>query len=229
MHQYKKRRDRLRKKLRLAKGESFLVTNIKNIGYLSGFSGSAAWMLVSREHDQIISDTRYSTQLADECGDLEIEIRDASSTTISALARLLKSSKKSLLRYESESLTKSQFDQLESELAGVELVASCGDIECLRSIKDKSEIEAIRKSIGVNQKAFEVIRAQLTAEQTELEIAHNLEHQMRQFGASGFAFEPIIGVGPRSALPHGHPTNKKVGESDFLLFDWGGQRQPLSE
>jgi Xaa-Pro aminopeptidase len=178
-------------------------------------------MLVTREHDHILSDTRYSTQLKDECDDLKVEIRDATSTTIASLASLLKSTKTTTLRFESDSLTKSQFDQLESELLGVELVASCDEVECLRSIKDKSEIKAIRESIAVNQKAFSVIRSQLRAEQTELEIAHNLEHQMRLFGARGFAFEPIIGVGARSALPHGHPTNKQVGESAFLLFDWG--------
>lgn len=223
MHQHGVRRNRLRKKLRLAKAEAFLVTNLKNVGYLTAFSGSSAWLLVTKTNDILLSDSRYRTQIEEECPDLDCEIRDATSSSLDTLTRACQSAGIRILHFESESITKSLFDQLESKLETVELVASANRVEELRAIKDKSEIKAIRKSIRVNQRTFEVIRSQLQPDQTEQQIAHNIEHQMRQFGASGCSFDPIVAAGPRSALPHAFPTEHRIDESPHLLIDWGAE------
>ena len=71
------------------------------------------------------------------------------------------------------------------------------------------------------RRAFEVVRAKLTPAMTEIEVAAELEYQARRFGAKGLSFEPIVGVGARAALPHGRATNKRIGEGDFTLIDWG--------
>ena len=83
-----------------------------------------------------------------------------------------------------------------------ELVVTTGLTAQLRSIKDKLEIDKIRNAVRTCERAFGVIRSQLTADQTEKQIAHNLEHEIRRFGGSECSFDPIVGVGPRSALPH---------------------------
>ena len=223
MHQHDARRNRLRKKLRLAKAEALLVTNLKNVSYLTNFSGSSAWLLVTKTKEILLSDARYQTQIENECPGVECEIRDPTSTLLDALARVCRSAGIGTLRYETEAISKSLFDQLVSKLESVELVDSKGCVEELRSIKDKSEIKAIRNSIKINQKTFEVIRSQLRPDQTELQVAHNLEHQMRQFGATGCSFDPIVAVGARSALPHASPTEQLIGESPLLLIDWGAE------
>ncbi len=223
MHQYVSRRSRLRRKLGLKKNEALLVSNIKNVGYLTGFTGSSAWLLVSRDHDLILSDSRYATQLDTECPDLDREIRDASSSPWEFLHKAIKSSKRTVLRFESESVTKHFFDQLSAKLPAIELVPSTGIVEQLRSIKDKTEIEAIRRSIRVNERAFEVIRAQLRPDQTELQVAHNLEHEMRKLGASRCSFDPIVAAGARSALPHAFPIDVRIDHSPILLIDWGAE------
>ncbi len=225
MHPFDKRRRRLRKKLGLGRQDAFLVTNIVNVHYLTGFSGSSAWLLTGSKQDFLISDTRYQEQLADECPELELVIRDAKSTSLEMLRSTIESAGFHRLRFESESLTHSQFDQIQSGLPQVELIPSSQLVEELRSIKDRSEIELIRKSVKINQRAFEAIRAQLTASQTELQIAHNLEHQMRAFGATRCSFDPIVAVGPRSALPHAFPTSASVGDHPLLLIDWGAEYQ----
>ena len=217
------RQNNLRKLLKNSGAEAMLVTNIINVGYLSGFTGSAGNLLVTDKKFILLSDARYTSQIQEECPGIETEIRDAQSTLLDLVARVVQSFKIKSLAVEAGSLTKSTHDQIQQLLAKVDLVDTSGWIAGLRSIKDKSEIETIRKSIAVNQRAFQVIRSQLTAEQTELQIAHNLEHQMRAFGAKCCSFDPIVGVGPRGALPHGKPSSKQIGESGFVLIDWGAQ------
>ena len=201
----------------------FLVTNNTNVSYLTGFTGSSGYLLAGQSSEILMSDSRYSSQLESECKGLEIDIRDSSSTIIDSVIRIAKASNYKTIVYESDTLTKSQYDQLESRLTGLDLVGSSGIVEQLRSIKDESEIAAIRHSIEVNERAFEAIRAQLAPEQTELQVAHQLENEMRNLGAKGFAFDPIVGVGERSALPHGYPTEKRIAESPFVLIDWGAE------
>jgi Xaa-Pro aminopeptidase len=90
-------------------------------------------------------------------------------------------------------------------------------------IKDKQELGEIIRSIRMAERAFEVMRASLRPEQTEKQIADEMEHQIRLFGGAGFAFTPIVGVGPRAALPHGRPSQREVAESPFMLVDWGAK------
>jgi Xaa-Pro aminopeptidase len=114
-----------------------------------------------------------------------------------------------------------QLEKLKSEVAGLEICPTTGAVENLRQIKDADEISEIRKAIYQAEKGFEVLRAQLRPEMTELQAAHILEQAMRDFGATGAAFPPIIAVGPRAALPHARPTPGRISESEFVLIDWG--------
>ena len=79
-------------------------------------------------------------------------------------------------------------------------------------IKDKDEIDRTRRACDQARRAFEVVRAKLTPEMTELQVAAELEYQARRFGAKGLSFEAIVAVGPRAALPHARPTNRRIGE-----------------
>lgn len=219
---YSQRRARLKKQLRASGLDAFLTTNITNVAYLTGFSGSSGYLLVTKSEAILLSDFRYAAQIESECDGLEVEIRTARIENTDSLEKVCKRLKCKTIGIEASSVSKSFYDQLNEKLSA-ELVDTVGWVEKLRAIKDKPEIAAIRKSIQVNQRAFEVIRAQLSAAQTELQIAHNLEHQMRAFGATRCAFDPIVAVGPRAALPHGQPTDIRISESPFVLIDWGAQ------
>ncbi len=221
MSLYQQRRQKLRRQHKIPKQVALLITNLVNVKYLTGFGGSSGWLLVTANDERLLSDTRYETQLAQECPDLECDIRNASETQMQALVRVVKKLKYQAIQYESEALTKAAYDGLADQL-GVELVSTQKVVEQIRAIKDATEIETIRKAIQINQRVFEIIKCQLTADQTELEIAHELENQMRRLGASGVAFDPIVAVGERSALPHARPSSHhRVGESPILLLDWG--------
>ena len=222
-HPYAERREKL-KSIALANGvQAMLITNELNVSYLTGFGGDSSYLLLTPEKAIMLSDTRYTEQIAEECAGVDAEIRDSRVSMTEVLTETVNKCKISSLAFEACSMTKSTFDKFESSLEGVDLKATDSVVIDLRAVKDESEIEEIRHSVNLAQRAFEVIRASLTPSQTEAEIAHNLEHQIRLFGGDCCAFEPIVGVGPRAALPHALKTDRRIEESPFVLIDWGAK------
>ena len=222
MFNFQKRLAKLRRQLSAGdQPANLLVSNLTNIFYLTGFTGSAGNLLVTPEQTTLLTDGRYATQVQQECPGIEAEIQRQGETLIELLGRFTKKAKITELAYEADAVSKATFDQWSSKMPQANLVSTSGIIESLRMVKDKQEIEAIRKSIRINERTFNVIRAQLSGDQTEQEISFNLEHQMRQFGATGCSFKPIVGVGPNAALPHATPGATRIDENPILLIDWG--------
>lgn len=221
--QYAKRRERLRAILRQSGLSSLLVTSVHNVSYLTGFSGDSSYLLVERHGEVMLTDSRYETQLDEECPGLKYESRTSAVSMVQLLTRVLGAKKLSVCGIEADSMTKGQFDQLSASVSGVEWVSTSGLVEGLRRIKDKDELAEIRRSIHLAERAFEAVRAGLTLEQTELAVAAELEHRIRGFGGVGCAFAPIVGVGPRAALPHAMPSERRIEESPFVLIDWGAK------
>jgi Xaa-Pro aminopeptidase len=221
MDRYQTRRDKLRKSLRKASVDSLLVTSFTNVTYLTGFTGDDSYLLVTRDNAVILSDPRYTTQLAEECPAVEVSIRTLGQGMLDTLASAVQSAKLTRLGIESQSMTVGLRDRIAARLAKVELVGTDQCVEDLRVIKDKEEIEAIRRAVHCAQRAFSVLRATLRPERTEKEVADDLEHQSRLLGAKSCSFPPIIAVGARAALPHARPTDAKIGSADFVLVDWG--------
>jgi Xaa-Pro aminopeptidase len=122
---------------------------------------------------------------------------------------------------EAESATVSLERSLAKELSKVEIVPTDSLVERLRIVKDRDEVEETRRAARQAERAFEVVKALLTPEMTELEVAAELEYQARRFGAKALSFPAIVAVGPRAALPHATPTAAKLKSNDFVLIDWG--------
>ena len=220
---YEARRNRLLRKLKEASVDSLLVTGPSNVRYLTGFSGSSGWLFLSSSTTVILSDTRYETQLADECPGLDAEIRDAASTLDDHAARVIAKARVKRVGIEADYVTLSQHSSLAKKIVSAELVSTSGLVERLRKVKDKWEIEQTREAVRIAERGFAVIRSSLRPNQTETEIRFLLEAAMRSFGSTGPAFEPIVGVGPTSALPHAHAGERCVSESPILLIDWGAE------
>jgi Xaa-Pro aminopeptidase len=215
------RRDRLRTALVHTGAEALLVTDFTNVTYLTGFSGDDSYLLVHRDGDLLLSDPRYTTQLGEECPGLELHIRRPGMTMLQATVKVLRSARIRRLAIEGDSMTVCARERIAEKLPKLEMRTTAGLVEKLRQIKDKGEIAQLRQAVWYAEKAFSVIRAGLQPEKTEKEIADELEMQMRRFGARQSAFPSIVGVGPRAALPHATPGSHRVGESSFLLIDWG--------
>ena len=221
MTRYQTRRDKLRRLLKREGMDSILVTNFTNVTYLTGFTGDDSYLLVTSTDAIMVSDSRYSQQLQEECPELEVVIRTSAIPMMASLAKLAKKTGARNMAVESQSVSLAIYDQLESTLATVNITRSSGLVETLREIKDADEIQRIRHAIDLAQRTFAVIRASLRPEQTEKEVAYAIEQQIRLFGGTGCSFPPIVAVGPRAALPHAHPTDHQIKESGFVLIDWG--------
>jgi Xaa-Pro aminopeptidase len=221
MDYFGSRRDRLRKLLGKADVDTLLVTSCPNVTYLTGFTGDDSFLLVTRSGQILLSDARYTTQLEEECPGLDLRIRVPGETMLDGAVNLCKQAKISRLGIEGDSMTVGYHQRLASKASKVDLVTTTGLVEQLRMIKDKEEIAEIRQAVAIAEKAFAVVRAALRPEQTEKEIADALENQMRLFGGRGASFTPIVGVGDRSALPHYRPAQRRIGDGDFVLIDWG--------
>lgn len=217
------RRNKLVRSLQSAGADALLVSGESNVRYLTGFTGDSSWLFVSRDTTVLISDSRYSTQIGDECPGLDAEIRGVGQSMSEATAKIVKATGTQRLGIESDHLTVAQLHSLEEKVTAAELQATSQLTEQLRAIKDKWEIEQTRQAVYQAERGIAVTRASLRPDQTETQIRFALEASMRDFGAVGPAFEPIVGVGPTAALPHAHAGVRRVEESPVLLIDWGAE------
>ncbi len=213
--------ERLRARLSKEGLPALLVTDVTNVTWLTGFTGEASWLLVAPGRLLLFSDSRFAQQIEEECPGLLAEIRQADRTTLDLAAEVVSKLSLPQLGIEAASITRATSDDLSAKLPATQLVCTSGWVETLRSIKDDDELERIRHSIAICERTFGVIRNQLRWDQTEKEIGHAIEHEMRKLGAERCAFPPIVGVGPRAALPHARLTSSRVGDAPFVLIDWG--------
>lgn len=229
MDRFRTRCDKLRKTLAKAGADGMLVTNFVNVTYLTGFTGDDSFLLVTPKHVVLLSDPRYTTQIGEECPGIDVEIRSVKMNMLELVTRVVGRAGVKNLAVEADSITVGLCDRVAGKLANVDLVPLSNVVERLRMVKDKEEVAEIRRAIDQAERAFSVLRASLRPQQTEKEVADNLEHQMRLFGAKRASFESIVAVGPRAALPHARPTTKRIGEEGFVLVDWGADSQYKSD
>jgi Xaa-Pro aminopeptidase len=226
---FESRRDKLRKLLKEKSLDALLVTEERNVTYLTGFTGDSSFLVIGPKArrgtgELLLTDHRYTEQLETECPGLELAVRGPgvkqADFTGDTLARL----KPPSLGVESDAMSVGMFEKLREKLKSTKLALTENLVESLREIKDRGEIDEIREAVRIAERAFAVIRNTLRPERSEKEVADELEYQIRLFGGTCGAFPSIIGVGPRAALPHGRPVQgSKIGDYDFVLIDWGAR------
>ncbi|MBB5959116.1 Xaa-Pro dipeptidase [Saccharothrix tamanrassetensis] len=217
------RRAALRATLRDRELDALLVTNLLNIRYLTGFTGSNAALLVSADSDDatvFCTDGRYLTQAEQQVPDLERVVDRPCDVALAGRA-----AKAGLRRtgYESHHVTVDGLDTLADAADQVELVRTPGLVEELRLVKDDAEIEALRMACAAADRALAdlVEHGGLCPGRTEREIARELEGRMLDHGAAGPSFESIVATGANSAVPHHRPTDAAVHAGDFVKLDFG--------
>ncbi len=222
---YQRRRDRVRRAVRKAGAPALLVTNFTNVTYLTGFTGDDSFLLMMAEKDLLITDARYTTQLEEECPGLDLLVRPPGVNMAQAVKRAVRSGKLGRLGIEADSMTVGLQGKLSEEMKKVEFSPTSGLVEQFRQIKDKEEIARMRQAAHQAERAFAALRATLRPDQTERQIANELEQHLREFGAKCSGFPPIVAAGPRAALPHAHPEDVEIGRYDILLVDWGADER----
>ncbi|MGW5269063.1 M24 family metallopeptidase [Rhodococcus sp. NPDC003994] len=219
------RRDALRSLVRTAGWDAMLVTDLLNVRYLTGFTGSNAALLVSasdtaagEDGTVICTDGRYVTQVAGQVPDLRAVIDRAGPV------RLLSDTPARRVGFESHVVSVDDHARW-TERTDVELVRAARPVEELRVVKDESEVALLRQACGVADRALTSLieRGSLRPGRTEKEVGLELDHTMLGLGADGISFETIVATGANSAVPHHRPDATVLRHGDLLKLDFGAQ------
>jgi Xaa-Pro aminopeptidase len=212
------RTEKLQRNIISKKIDALLITNIQNIRYLTGFTGSSAFALITRSAAFFFTDFRYREQ-ADcevknyECG-LETGNRAAVIKNIAAKLGINKLGFEASVPYEFyESLTR----------LPIKLFPQKGLVEELRLTKDAHEMASINKAIKRAEQAFMATKRMIRPGVTERAVASRLEQEMKERGCSRAAFDIIVASGAHSSMPHAGQTDKKIARGDLVIIDWGGE------
>ena len=229
--QVRQRLDRLRETLDDAEVDALLVTTLANVRYLTGFSGSAALLVVTADRALLTTDGRYRTQSAEQVaaagvGDVvDIEIGGAGAQR-DAVRSVVEPAPVATLGLEAEDVSWASAMRWTEHLDGaVEVRRTAGVVEELREVKDDGEIARMLRAAAIADGALgEVLPLLSSATErilTEAELALALDTAMRRGGADGLAFETIVASGPNSAKPHHEPGERVIRAGDAVVIDFG--------
>ncbi|MDI2132078.1 aminopeptidase P family protein [Yinghuangia seranimata] len=221
------RRDRLRARVAATGADAALITNLVNVRYLTGFTGSNAALLVyagvadgaeGRASAVLSTDGRYLAQAADQAPDIELLDERACAP---ALARRAATDKARRLAVEEHAVTVELYRALGEAADGVDRVDLGRAVEELRRVKDADELATLRIACEIGDQAIAEMIESILVGRTERHIALELERRMADHGADRPAFPTIVASGPHSAIPHHSPGDRRVEDGDFLKIDFG--------
>ncbi len=221
-----RRRERQEALVRVLEEEALdglLVTSRANIRYLTGFSGTAALVVVTRADVLLVTDFRYDEQARVEAGAVarvEVESTSAWDRLFKELPTL---GPLTWLGYEAHALTVHDAERFAQVGKAWRWKGTTELVERLRASKDDGEVAAIRTAAALAGAALRATLAQVRAGMTELEIAGLLEGALRRLGSEGHPFPTIVASGPRTALPHARSSGRAVAPGEWLLLDFGAQ------
>lgn len=201
--------------------DALLVTNLTNVRYLTGFSGTNGQVLITHDDAVFLTDPRYEARSKDLVEGAGIVVYPARITDV--LGDLLARAAARRLGVEGATMTLSNRDDLDARLDGVTLVTTKDVVERLRRVKDADEIALLRRAVALGDRAFEVMLDRLAPGMTERDVALELEIFMRKEGADDVSFEPIVGSGPLSAHIHHTPSERPFEKGDLVLLDFGSK------
>ncbi|MGX1806988.1 M24 family metallopeptidase [Nocardia sp. NPDC055321] len=222
---YAVRRANLRNLLVENRVDALLVTDLINIRYLTGFTGSNAALLVyawdsGEDRTVLCTDGRYITQVGEQAPDLRAEINRASARRVIEIAGEWQTGR---VGFESHIVTVDQHRGFVNQGCGLDLVPIAGLVEQLRMVKDAVEVELLRRACDAADAALAVLleRGGIRPGRTERQVARELEWLMFEHGADAISFETIVAAGANSAVPHHRPTEAVLAAGDFVKLDFG--------
>ena len=213
------RRDNLRALLESAGVDALIVSKPHNVRYLSGFTGSSSALRVTGSDATLVTDSRYGEQAATEAPDCSVEVAGGAPTLIAAMRAGVRR-----IGFESEAVSYDQWERMAEIVQGKNggvLVPCRGLVEQLRVRKSPSEIALIQRAADIITAAYTATLPSVGPGAVEQELALAIEESIRRDGAEGMAFDPIVASGPRSALPHGRASTRRIEADEFVVFDIG--------
>ncbi len=211
--------NKLKDKLTSMNLDGMYVTNLTNVRYLTGFTGSAGSVLILENENHFFTDGRYIEQSKDQIKNCKIHIVGSSHfVAIKTLAILNNHSK---IAIEGDSVSINTFDSIQSALPKVNWEKVNDIIGVIAAVKDETEIESLKTAIEITDEAFKKIIPDLKVGAIEKDISAKLSYLFKTLGAEGDSYDSIIGSGYLGALPHARPTEKAFEKGDFVVMDFG--------
>lgn len=200
--------------------DGVLITKAENRRYITGFTGSSGFVVISKERTVLITDFRYIEQAQEQAPNFEII--DGTKDMIAKARDIVQELGIKNLGFEVMGLSYYEFSEFDKKMSEITTMKPLeGIVEKLRVIKDEEEIALIQKAAEIADAAFEHILTFIKPGVSELDIALELEYFMKKNGSSKNAFDIIVASGPRASLPHGLATERIVQPNEFVKMDFG--------
>jgi Xaa-Pro aminopeptidase len=216
----------LRERLQEEDLDAILISSAENRRYLSGFAGSAGFLLISRNESVLLTDFRYTEQAGNQAPDFRIERIKGGLDWFPEITSELKVGR---LGFEGQDVTFSAHSAFNKALdeaenaSSVEMVSTSGIVEEIRAFKDEDELNLLTRAIELSDQAIERITPTIEPGVTEGEVAWELEKAMRESGSENVAFDIIVGAGPNGALPHHRAGDKAIEKGEAIVIDMGAR------
>jgi len=217
------RSEQVREAMVAAGADALTITHLPNILYLSGFSGSNAVLLVLGDLMHLFTDGRYTIQAHEEAPQARVHIvRTPLAQACGEFLRSRSPRKRWRVAFEAASLNVAEWGRLK-KAAGprIEWKATTDLVEGVREVKTADELDVMRCSAKLASEVVAEASDFVRPGVTELEVAAEIDYRLRRKGASGPSFETIVASGPRSALPHARPTEKRLQKNELVVLDLG--------
>jgi Xaa-Pro aminopeptidase len=221
----KDRIQRLRNALAEREFDGALISNAQNRRYLSGFTGSAGYLLLTADDAIIATDFRYYEQSATQApGYRLVKVMTGFDTWLPALFDGLGGK---TIAFEAADLTVSTHGSIRKTLADLpeaaqpKLVPTTNLVEGLRVHKEPGEVEALQKAVDLGDAAFTDVAQRVEPGWTERRVAWEIEKYIREHGGDGLSFDTIIAGGPWGAMPHAYPRDRKLEKGEGVVIDMG--------
>lgn len=211
--------NKLRKQIEEQPFDGMLILKPENRRYLSGFTGSSGYLLITGQEAVLITDFRYTEQAKGQAP--HFRVVEHGSSAPDAIRAELESAGVKRLAFETDHLTYALYAAYNEKFAPVELIPTEGIVEKIRAVKDEQEIATIRQACAIADAAFSHILGFLKPGISERDVALELEFFMRRQGAKSSSFDIIVASGTRSSLPHGVASDKILQQGDFVKLDFG--------
>ncbi len=220
------RLEKLRRKIASDGLDAILISQGENRRYLSGFTGSAGFLLISEKSAILATDFRYTEQAKNQASDFDIARIEGEMQKW--FPKLISSLDAKRIGFEANDLSFSTYQQLMTAAGEKELVPTEGFVESLRAIKDDKELELITTAVEISDAAFNEVASTICPGMTEKQVAWELEKAMRQNGSEPMPFEIIVASGPNAALAHHKPTERTILQGEPVIIDMGARIEGYS-
>ena len=206
--------------------DAMLISAPENRCYLSGFTGSAGYLLLSDRQSVLVTDSRYTEQATSQAPEYRVlQVRGGWDWLI----EWLNETGVTRLGFESQNMTVASYNNLleslkeDENLKNVSVVPTTGIAEEQRTIKDEDELSFLQKAIDASDGAMEAVCPEIKEGMTEKEVAWRMEVSMREFGADGISFDTIVAAGPNGAMAHHRPSDRPIGRGEPIVIDMGAK------